>query len=251
MMNQPLSFHPPVIAHRGASGYAPENTIAAFVKAAQLGVKWVEFDVLLAACGKPVLIHDAMLSKTTTGTGKVHEHTFAALQSLDAGRWFDAIYAGERIPSLVDAMTFLQGVRMNANVELKSSIDDERLVKQVVKEMAPFLEVSGCQVLFSSFSFNILKLMRKYAPQCQLGMLLHDWEPNWLGMCENFQCASINVSERILTRDEAMVIKGSNKALLCYTVNNVFRAKELFSWGVDAVFTDFPDKILDGLSAEA
>lgn len=250
MKSNPLIFNPPVIAHRGASGYAPENTIAAFTKAAQLGVKWIEFDVLPAACGKPVIIHNETLNKTTNGTGKVYSYPYDFLQSLDAGSWFDPIFSGEKIPSLLQVIDFLQNTKLNANIEIKPSVNDELLVKQVIKEMSPFLKTTSSQILFSSFSFEILQLLRKQCPRCQLGLLLHDWEPNWMGMCESLQCVSIHVNDKILTRDAAITVKSAGKALLCYTVNDVLRAKELFEWGVDAVFSDFPDKILDGLGLE-
>ena len=91
-----LQFLPPVIAHRGASAYAPENTLAAFVKAAQLGIRWIECDVMQAACGEVIIFHDETLERTTNGKGDVDRYPYSYLQSLDAGSWFDPIFSGEK-----------------------------------------------------------------------------------------------------------------------------------------------------------
>ena len=84
---------PPVIGHRGAAAYAPENTLAGFVKAAEQGVTWVEFDVRLTRDGVPVLIHDDDLDRTTEGSGLVANATLKQIKELDAGSWFGAAFA--------------------------------------------------------------------------------------------------------------------------------------------------------------
>ena len=94
-----------IIAHRGASAAAPENTLAAIARAADLGARSVELDVMLSADGVPVIIHDTDLARTTNGTGPVAALAFEQLARLDAGSWFGAAFAGERIPSLADAIT--------------------------------------------------------------------------------------------------------------------------------------------------
>src|SRR5262245_46332535 len=87
-----------VIAHRGASSYAPENTLAAFDLALQMGVRHIELDVHLSRDGHLVVIHDDTVDRTTNGSGPVVHYTLAELQALDAGSWFGAAFAGERIP---------------------------------------------------------------------------------------------------------------------------------------------------------
>lgn len=244
-MNTLLSFNPPVIAHRGASGYAPENTLAAFAKAAQLGIKWVEFDVMLSACGIPIIFHDETLDRTTNGRGELIDYSFPYLQSLDAGTWFNPIFAGERIPTLAQVMTFLQEMHMNANVELKPLPGEEELLAKKVLEIIPnHLIKEPSTILFSSFSIEGLFALRKQAKDCLLGLLLHDWDPDWRTLCESLQCASLHIYDEIMTEEKVHEIKNMGKAALCYTVNNPLRAKQLFGWGVDAVFSDVPDKIL-------
>lgn len=247
-MNTILQFSPPVIAHRGASAYAPENTIAAFSKAVDLGIKWVEFDVMFAACGEPIVFHDESLERTTQSAGEVNQYPYSYLQSLDAGSWFNPCFAGERIPSLAQTVAWLKTNKMNANVEIKGLPgDEEKLVQRSLQELAPLLEQrqSPC-ILFSSFSVEALFFLRKYAPDCAIGLLMHEWLPDWQHIVQSLNCVSVHVNEEIMTKERAAEIKSMNKYLLCYTVNDVKRAKLLYSWGVDAVFSDMPDQILKG-----
>src|SRR5690606_3020467 len=108
-----------VQAHRGASTVAPENTIAAFRAARDQGARWVELDVALLADGTPVVIHDVTLDRTTNGKGPLGEMTAADLAGLDAGSWFGAQFAGERLSTLPDVLTALGELGLNVNVEIK------------------------------------------------------------------------------------------------------------------------------------
>lgn len=91
---------PALIAHRGASGYAPENTISSMLMAKSMGIRWVEFDVMLSACGAPVIIHDIKVNRTTDGRGHVHQYSYDELSKLDAGSWFSKAFKDHKIPSL-------------------------------------------------------------------------------------------------------------------------------------------------------
>lgn len=240
-----LSFNPPVIAHRGASAYAPENTLAAFALAADLGIKWVEFDVMQAACGEPIIFHDEQLDRTSNGTGDVDQYNYAYLQSLDAGSWFHPRFAGEKIPSLQQVMQLLKQLGLSANIELKPLAgQDASLVERVLQDMAQHAFTHET-ILYSSFSINTLRLLRKHAPAALLGLLLHEWLPDWQKIADELDCVSIHVNEEIMTEESAQKIKAMGKLLLCYTVNDPSRANTLFNWGVDAVFSDTPDKIIE------
>ncbi len=239
-----LVFDPPVIAHRGASAYAPENTMAAFTRAVQMGIQWVEFDVLLAACGTPIIIHDETLDRTTNASGDVGKPPYSWLRTLDAGAWFDAAYASERIPTLLQVAEFMADTGLRANVEIKPLPgQDEQTVLAALAVLAPFFAEPSASLLFSSFSLPALKFLRQHAPRCHLGLLMHEWLPDWREAAESLQCVSVHVNNDILTREKAQAIKETGRLLLSYTVNDVARAETLFSWGVDAVFSDCPDKI--------
>jgi len=240
-----LHFNPPVIGHRGACAYAPENTMSSFIKAAQLNVKWVEFDVMSSSDGVPIIFHDETLNRTTNGQGEVSHASYAYLQTLDAGKWFNYIFSDERIPTLMTVISFLQEAKIAANIEIKSTPEqEEKLIQRVMTEMKPYLAKANDQFLFSSFSITALHTLRKLSPDCHIGLLLHEWHPDWKHICHSLNCVSVHVNEEIMTETMAHEMKAMNKKLLCYTVNDAKRAKELFAWGVDAVFSDVPDKII-------
>lgn len=233
-----LTIHPPVIAHRGASREAPENTISAFMRAKQIGANWVEFDVQLCA-DELIVIHDETLNRTTNGKGYINDIPYAALQNLDAGTWFSPDFAGEKIPTLREVIAFLGRVGMNANIEIKHQEGrEEDLVKAVLKNLSEHWQHRRSPPLISSFSVEILKLVRKYSPTASLGFLMDEWQDNWQKICNELNCAAVDVNHEILNLNYIKDIKKTGRVLLAYTVNNLSRANELFSWGVDAVFTD-------------
>lgn len=240
-----LPFSPPVIGHRGACAYAPENTMSSFTKALLLGVHWVEFDVMLASCGTPIVFHDETLDRTTDGHGDVGIYSYTYLQTLDAGAWFAPWFAGERIPTLDEVMVFLRETGMGANVEIKPLPNqDEQTVLNAVEVIQRHFPQPHPSILFSSFSVEALRVLRAKLPECYLGLLMHEWLPDWEKISDSLDCVSLHLNHEILTRESALRIKNKDKLLLCYTVNDPDRARELYSWGVDAVFSDKPDEIM-------
>lgn len=239
-----ISFDPPVIAHRGACGYAPENTMSALSRAVSLGIQWVEFDVMLAKCGTPVIYHDETLQRTTRHPGNINDYTYQYLRTLDAGAWFNPIYSSERIPTLCHFMEFILASGISANIEIKPMPGfEEQTVQATLQVVGRFFPLHSDKILFSSFCLNTLRLLRLQAPTCQMAMLMHEWHQDWRETADALQCISMDVNEKILTADNVRLIKNSGKLLLSYTVNEPDRASQLFSWGVDAVFSDYPDRI--------
>jgi glycerophosphoryl diester phosphodiesterase len=240
-----INFNPPVIAHRGASGYAPENTVSAFVKAAQLGIKWIEFDVIQAACGLPIVFHDEELDRLTLEKGRVADYPYVMLSSLDVGRWYHSRFSGERIPAFSQVLDLIANYQLSANIELKPEEGKEdRLVRSVLKNMSTFFSLPDMTYLFSSFSIEALYSLRRLAPQVMIGLLLHEWRSDWERICNELDAISVHVNHEILTSDRADEIKKTGRNLLSYTVNDPKLARKLFGWGVDAVFSDYPDKII-------
>lgn len=119
-----------LIAHRGYSSEAPENTIFAFNLAIKHGYKDIELDVQLTKDGTPIVIHDPTLDRTTNGSGLVSDHTYAQIRTLDAGSWYSSSYAGLKVPSLLEVLNQLRGVA-NLHIELKS--DEIELVPKVIE----------------------------------------------------------------------------------------------------------------------
>lgn len=240
-----LNITPPVIAHRGASSDAPENTLAAFVKAKAIGAKWVEFDVMLTADHQAVVIHDETLDRTTNGKGRVCDYTLAEIQALDAGSWFSAAFAHEKIPSFKEAIDCLFQLGLSANVEIKAQpgmeLDTAKIVMDLIaknwrKEMTP--------PLVSSFSVEILQAVRSISSTCQIGFLKHQWLEDWEKICRDLQCVSMDVNFEVLHQESVQLVKSRGLQLLSYTVDDPLVAAKLFGWGVDAVFTNYPGRIL-------
>lgn len=232
-------FIPPILAHRGASAYAPENTMAAFTKAQQLGFAWIEFDVMLSKDYVPIIFHDDDLDRTTNSHGFVGDKTFAELKQLDAGSWFNPTFVNERIPSLEEVCKFLSKTGMAANIEIKPLPGQDRgTVTRALDVILPILSQPNPAILFSSFSVESLSYLREHLPEAHLGLLLHEWTEGWESIAESLNCISIHVFEEILTLEHAKKIKKMDKLLLSYTVNTTLQAEKFYKWGVDAVFSD-------------
>jgi glycerophosphoryl diester phosphodiesterase len=156
-----------VVAHRGASGRAPENTIASYEAALAIGVDAIELDVHLSRDGHLVVIHDANLGRTTDGQGLVHEHTLAELKRLDAGGWFAPAFAGERIPSFEEVLERI-GPRVPLQVEIKGRTDG------VTEATVEALRTHGLlgSAMITSFHLDVLPLVRKLVPKAEIGALV-------------------------------------------------------------------------------
>ena len=173
----PIIWPALIIGHRGASGDAPENTMAAFELAEQQGADGVELDVHLSADGVPVVIHDARLERTTSGAGRVRDASLAALKRLDAGAWFNrrypsrarSHYAGQKIPTLAEALGWVRMRRMQAYVEIKLGSRAYPGIETLVLEA---ITHSGAAPLVTIISFNYptLARLRQLDSRIRLGM---------------------------------------------------------------------------------
>ena len=244
MKGAELGF-PRIIGHRGALGHAPENTLAGFRRAALFGVRWVEFDVALTRDNVPVLMHDEMVNRTTNGKGKLAEMTAAAVQELDAGSWKSAEFAGERVPTLLEAFETLSALGLGANIEIKPTSGREAETGALVAKLVASAWPEGLpRPLLSSFKQEALAAARDAAPGLARGYLLNRVRGGWQKEAEALRCVSIHGNQRTLNRQTAAEIRQAGYRLLSYTVNDASRARLLFDWGVEAVFTDYPDRLL-------
>jgi glycerophosphoryl diester phosphodiesterase len=240
----PTLDFPRVIGHRGAVASAPENTLAGLRRAAALGVRWVEFDVRLTFDGSCVLLHDETVERTTNGAGRACDLTLAELQRLDAGSWFDPTFAGERIPTLEEAIAVLAELGLGANIELKPSPGQEaetaRTALAIVRERWPeHLPVP----LVSSFQEASLAAAREAMPEAPRGLLVGAAPADWRQRAEDLDCATIHGDHRKLEPGTVRAMAQAGYPVLAYTVNEAARAATLFEWGVAAVFSDSPERI--------
>jgi len=230
-----------VVAHRGASGYAPENTLAAFSKAINMGADYVELDVQLTLDEKVVVIHDPTLERTTNFIGKVSDFTLAELTKADAGSWFSESFRNERIPTLKQVLDVVKG-HLQLNIEIKNIDNNFTIVNKVIDILN---EKKFQNVFISSFSRDVIELIKEIDPSIQTGylfeykLLKHVFEGNW-----EFLCAS----HLLVNREFFKKARDYGKRLFVWTVNKNHEMEKMIEVGVDGIITNYPDilkKMLD------
>ncbi|OGV26123.1 MAG: glycerophosphoryl diester phosphodiesterase [Legionellales bacterium RIFCSPHIGHO2_12_FULL_37_14] len=234
-----------VIAHRGASAYAPENTLTAFDLALAYGAEWIEFDVMLSKDEEPFILHDPSLKRTTNGQGILSEVESSYVKTLDAGNWFSKQYKGEKVPHLKEVLKWLIFSDVKANIEIKPCRGfEEKTAVVVLSYLQRYWPSESPLPLISSFNHEVLTLCRNLSPEAPLGLLVHSWDGAWQKQAELLNCTTVHMNQRILNKERAKEVKDAGFQLLSYTVNKRSLAEKLFSFGVDAIFSDYPDLCL-------
>ena len=171
---------PPLIAHRGASADAPENTMAAFRLAADSGVTWVEFDVKLTHDGVPILMHDDTLDRTTGGKGTVADTNWADIQTLDAGSWFDKRFKDERVPHLVDVLRLCLERNIRPMIEIKPCPGRAQATTMVTLiEATKIWPRDHTSPVVLSFDTEVLGIAAKFQPHWPRGYSFEEWRTDW------------------------------------------------------------------------
>jgi glycerophosphoryl diester phosphodiesterase len=212
-------------------------------KAQALGCRWVEFDVRLTADRQPVLLHDNRLERTTNGRGRVSTLSLAAVRRHDAGTWFHSS-VGERVPTLEEALMLLAELGLGANVELKATRGKEAATGAVVAELlARTWPADPAHLLISSFQRGALAAARDRAPHIARGILFRRIPKNWRNIAAGLGCVTIHADQQRLRPAALADVRRAGYPLLAYTVNDPERAKTLFEFGVNSVFSDVPDRL--------
>ena len=244
-MTQTHAAHlPKVIGHRGACGHAPENTLASITRAIELGVQAIEFDASVTRDGVAVVMHDFNVDRCSDGTGPLILKTMDEVNALDAGSWFAPEFKGERIPRLSDVFNMLSETSIAVNLELKPTLGWEeptaRAVAQTLKKHWP----KDVRILVSSMSTLALDIFHDLMPDIPLGLIVYAVPEAWLERLDTHHCLSLHCHADFASKEIADAVHASGHRLHVYTVNDPDRAKALFAMGVDAVFTDVPDRML-------
>ncbi len=240
-LKQKVISLPKLIAHRGASHYAPENTLAALNKAHELGAKWIEFDVMLTSRNEGIIFHDDTLDRTTNGRGKVSQTPYQAIATLDAGSWFSGEYAGEKVPTLEQWLRAAASLGLGINLEMKGSRRDaKRLAKEVFTALARHWSPTLPAPLISSKSLACLGAVRQLAPKMMLGYISNRWPHHWQKIVSQLNCVSLHIFYKRLTQLRVKQLKKAGLLVLAYTINDAADANALFEMGVDAIFTNDP-----------
>ena len=228
------------IAHRGASGNAPENTLAAFKKALAIGVDAVELDLHGTADGEIVVIHDATLERTTDLHGTVNETPLETIQGADAGGWFDPEFAGEPVPTLTTALTCI-GKETMAVLEIKDPLIAEAVVAKIHETET--LETT----VVISFHTAVLQTIRTLEPRIATGWLIgsQDKPLSPVALCQQLGVLGsslLNVNHALITAEFAYEIRRRGVALWCWTVDDLARMREMEAFGVQGITSNYPER---------
>ena len=226
-----------VIAHKGASGHFPENTLLSYRRAWELGSQMIELDVHETLDGKLVCIHDPTVERTTTGTGQVHTLTYKELAEFDAGR-------GESIPLLENVLEFASG-KLQVNIELKVIGVEQEVINLVERHaMTP-------NILVSSFLHGTLLTIRELNESIATAILIKESKEDIISYALEFDVNAVNPHHRLVTREFVENLHAAKLRVYPWTVNDSTRMKTLYSFGVDGVVTDYPDKALEILEVKS
>lgn len=251
-MSRPPRTGIEIIGHRGNPVHFPENTLPSLLGAVAAGARSVEFDVRVAACGTPVLLHDATLDRTTDGSGSVETFTLDQLRKLDAGSWFDPGFQGTRVPSLEEALVALlhpppRGRVHRVYAELKGVRESGDLSR-----ILEVLRRTGTQerVILISLDFELLLDLRARDPGLTLGFVAEDEGAllDALPLVRQDPRSILDPNQELLRKDpvrtSAWVEEGIR--LVTWTVNEEAHARELLALGIRRLTTDDPGGLLRG-----
>ena len=230
-----------VIAHRGASGHAPENTLAAFRRAVALGASFIETDLHLSRDAHFVAIHDDNVNRTTNGQGKVHDLTLADLRRLDAGSWFGSEFSGEPIPTLEEILEFSKKNDVVFYLELKliGAWGGEHALIGALRESG---EIARTIVI--SFDAEVIAALRKIEPTLMTGLLFEGQIDQPLQRAVEAGARQLAVRGDLVTPALIAEARKRDLQIVCWTVNQPAHMRMLIEAGVDGIMSDYPDRLV-------
>lgn len=234
------------VAHRGASGYAPENTIAAYDKAVEMKADYIEIDVQRSKDGELVLIHDTTVDRTTDGTGKVGELTFQQLRALDAGNWKGDSFHGEKIPTFAEILNRYHG-KIGILIELKAPELYPGIEESIAQELKTrnLDKPQNEKIIIQSFNFESVKKMNNLLPKVPMGVLTSFKAHTSEQALQDFSAYAdyFNPSYSLVTKDLVDQVHNLGMKISSWTVRSHESADFLLDMGVDAIITDYPDYV--------
>ncbi|WP_163559576.1 glycerophosphodiester phosphodiesterase family protein [Halomonas sp. NO4] len=233
---------PRLVAHRGLSARAPENTLAAVRAAHEAGCTWVELDVQLLGDGTPVIWHDASVQRCSDGRDALADLDLPRARRLDAGAWFADTFVGERMATLREMLALIDELDMGLNLELK--VNRGRSAPALVDGVLPTLldSLPSERLILSSFDDAALAHARKQAGPglLALGVLFEGIPRDWRARCETVDAFSVHTDWKRLSQRGAQAVREAGYRLLAYTVNDPAAFAHQWDWGVQSAITDDP-----------
>jgi glycerophosphoryl diester phosphodiesterase len=237
-------FPPPaIIAHRGASHDAPENTLASLRLARARGALWAEVDVKLTSDNIPILMHDATLDRTTSGSGLVAETDYATLKNYRIKSDFADTH--EHIPTLTEALALAASIGLRLNLEIKPCAGRAEITARLALET-----VARCwpknlpPLLISSFDRSCLAVAQKLQPAWPRGLISRTWPEDWRDIKAALDLSVLVINQETLTAAHIKTVHETGAGCVVYTINNRQKAAEFMALGVDAIVTDWPAELL-------
>jgi len=227
------------IAHRGASAYAPENTLAAFERAVELGADAIEFDIHLSRDGELVVIHDDTLDRTTDGSGPVRERSLGELMRLDAGRWFGEGFAGQRIPRLDEVLDRFAG-KIPVALEIKAgSTFFPGIEEKVISALRERAAIDHAAV--ASFDHYALRRLKEIEPTIRTAALLVGRPVSLSALAGPAEANGLALEASFVTKTEVEACRAAGLQLVVWVVNDPAQMRHFIRLGVDGIITDRPD----------
>lgn len=247
MPDHPAIVLPRLIAHRGLSAHAPENTLAAVRAAHRAGCTWVELDVQLLGDGTPVIWHDASVRRCSDGRAPLANLDLPGARRLDAGAWFADAFAGERMATLPEMLELIDALGLGLNLELK--VHRRRSAAALVDATLPLLldALPTERLILSSFHSAALAHTRRFAgpDRLALGVLFEGLPRDWQVRCKAVDAFSVHANWKRLSERAARAVHDTGYQLIGYTVNDPAAFAPQWDWGVQSAITDDPG-LFDG-----
>ncbi|HDN80156.1 MAG: glycerophosphodiester phosphodiesterase [Chloroflexi bacterium] len=234
-----------ILGHRGARGYAPENTMPSFQKALEMGVDLVELDVRLTRDKQVVVLHDESLKRTTGVAGLVGDFTWEEISHLDAGSWFGPEFAGTHIPLLEEVFRWAKG-RVRLVVEIKHEQPDSELLVDKTVELVKRYGLQE-EVEIISFDHHLVKRVKELEPGISTGILYVAVLVDPVAAARAAGADAIHPKYTFLNEETVREAHNAGLAVSTWVVNEPEPALKLASWGVDCIGTDYPDRIIKAL----
>ncbi|MCM3315102.1 glycerophosphodiester phosphodiesterase [Rummeliibacillus stabekisii] len=231
-----------IFAHRGASRYFPENTLLAFKEAAKIPIYGVELDVHRTKDGVLVVHHDEKINRTSNGKGFIHEMDFAELRSYDFGSWKREQFAGQQIPTLHEVLDIFRVTHHMINIELKTDVYSYPGLEEDVLQTVLEHDMAE-RIIYSSFDHEILERLLEKAIPNEVGLLFSKVLINLSEYGQMAGSSTLHVSLIAAKRNAVKKAIELGNRVRVYTVNRTADYDLLEDLGVDAIFTDEPEKM--------
>ena len=232
---------PLIMGHRGAMGHAPENTLASFKLANEMGVEAVELDVHLSADGVLVVHHDETLDRTTDGTGEISAMTLTQLQQLDAGSKFSKDFAGERIPTLEDIFTWAKGAHLPVVIEFKRNPNVRAIVEAAIGLVERMQAAED--VAFISFDHFVPAGVKQARPHWTTGVLYVGRPVDPVSLATAAGADGLLPNFYFVEQDDVARAHAAQKWVGCWAPNSEKELGYAIAQGVDMIGTNFPDRL--------